>query len=241
MKIDAALTSVNLKEMPTVAQAAEAMGFDGVWTSETQHEAFLPLPLVAEHTQRIQFGTAIAVAFARSPTILAHIAWDLAAQSGGRFILGLGTQVKAHVERRFGMKWESPAPKLRDTILALRAIWNCWQHTLSHVFGRVIGVHVEPIRQFTRQPTQTGIDARNKDRYVRRLDGAGAKEWRHQCELVKLPAKIQRRTILPAVPDCVQRQDHFSQLGCGRFPFHPEPSLDVRLDLCAQTQDESPA
>jgi probable F420-dependent oxidoreductase len=128
MKIDAALTSVNLREMPAAAQAAEAMGFDGVWTSETQHEAFLPLPLVAEHTQRIQFGTAIAVAFARSPTILAHIAWDLAAQSGGRFILGLGTQVKAHVERRFGMKWESPAPKLREMILALRAIWDCWQN-----------------------------------------------------------------------------------------------------------------
>jgi probable F420-dependent oxidoreductase len=128
MKIDAALTNVNLSEMPTAAQAAEAIGFDAVWTSETQHEAFLPLPLVAEHTQHIQFGTAIAVAFARSPTILAHIAWDLAAQSGGRFILGLGTQVKAHVERRFGMKWESPAPKLRETILALRAIWECWQN-----------------------------------------------------------------------------------------------------------------
>ncbi len=128
MKIDAALTNVNLGQMPAVAQAAEAMGFDGVWTSETQHEAFLPLPLVAEHTQRIQFGTAIAVAFARSPTILAHIAWDLAAQSGGRFILGLGTQVKAHVERRFGMKWESPAPKLREMILALHAIWDCWQN-----------------------------------------------------------------------------------------------------------------
>ncbi len=128
MKIDAALTNVNLGQMPTVAQAAEALGFDGVWTSETQHEAFLPLPLVAEHTQRIQFGTAIAVAFARSPTILAHIAWDPAAQSGGRFILGLGTQVKAHVERRFGMKWESPAPKLREMILALHAIWDCWQN-----------------------------------------------------------------------------------------------------------------
>jgi len=128
MKIDAALTSVNLSEIPTVAQAAEAIGFDAVWTSETQHEAFLPLPLVAEHTQHIQFGTAIAVAFARSPTILAHTAWDLAAQSGGRFILGLGTQVKAHVERRFGMKWESPAPKLREMILALRAIWDCWQN-----------------------------------------------------------------------------------------------------------------
>jgi len=128
MKIDAGLVFGNLREVPAIVRAAEASGFDGMWTSETQHEALLPLPLVAEHTQRIQFGTAIAVAFARSPTVLAHTAWDLAAQSGGRFILGLGTQVKAHIERRFGMTWEAPAPKLRDTILAMRALWDCWQN-----------------------------------------------------------------------------------------------------------------
>lgn len=128
MKIDAGMTFTNLREVPAIAQAAEAIGFDAVWTSETQHEALLPLTLVAEHTRRIQFGTAIAVAFARSPTILAHLAWDLAAQSGGRFILGLGTQVKAHIERRFGMTWESPTPKLREMILAMRAIWDCWQN-----------------------------------------------------------------------------------------------------------------
>jgi probable F420-dependent oxidoreductase len=128
MKIDAAFVVGDLRQIPTAAQAAEAIGFDAVWTSETQHEAILPLPLVAEHTQRLHFGTAIAVAFARSPTVLAHAAWDLAAQSGGRFILGLGTQVKAHIERRFGMMWEPPAPKLREMILALRAIWDCWQN-----------------------------------------------------------------------------------------------------------------
>jgi probable F420-dependent oxidoreductase len=128
MKIDAGLMFGNLRQVPAAAQAAEAIGFDALWTSETQHEALLPLPLVAEHTQRMQFGTAIAVAFARSPMILAHTAWDLAALSGGRFILGLGTQVKAHIERRFGMAWESPKPKLREIILALRAIWDCWQN-----------------------------------------------------------------------------------------------------------------
>lgn len=128
MKIDAGLIFSNLQQAPAIARAAEAIGFDGLWTSETQHEALLPLPLVAEHTRTMQFGTAIAVAFARSPTVLAHIAWDLAAQSGGRFILGLGTQVKAHVERRFGMTWESPAAKLRDMLLAIRAVWDCWQN-----------------------------------------------------------------------------------------------------------------
>jgi len=127
MKIDAGLTFTNLSQVPAAAKAADSIGFDAIWTSETQHEALLPLPLVAEHTRRAQFGTAIAVAFARSPMILAHTAWDLAAQSNGRFILGLGTQVKAHIERRFGMTWESPTAKLREVILAMRAIWDCWQ------------------------------------------------------------------------------------------------------------------
>ncbi len=127
MKIDAATLSPNLNDVPALACAAEEIGFDCLWTSETQHDPFLPLALVAEHTSRLELGTAIAVAFPRSPTVIAHIAWDLAAQSNGRFILGLGTQVKPHIERRFGMVWESPVAKLRDMILAMRAVWAAWQ------------------------------------------------------------------------------------------------------------------
>ena len=110
MKFDVELDATSLRDVPAIARAAESLGFDAIWTSEKQHEAILPLPLVAEHTQRLHFGTAIAVAFARSPMVLANAAWDLAAASGGRFILGLGTQVKAHVERRFGMTWAPPMP-----------------------------------------------------------------------------------------------------------------------------------
>jgi probable F420-dependent oxidoreductase len=128
MKIDVELEVTNLRDVPAIARAAESLGFDAIWTSEKQHEAILPLPLVAEHTQRLHFGTAIAVAFARSPMVLANAAWDLAAASGGRFILGLGTQVKAHIERRYGMTWAPPMPRLRELILALRAIWDCWQN-----------------------------------------------------------------------------------------------------------------
>lgn len=127
MKIDVAVMAPTLRSVPYIAQTAEAIGFDGLWTSETQHDPFLPLALVAEHTSRMEFGTAIAVAFARSPTTLAHIAWDLSKASRGRFILGLGTQVKAHIERRFGMTWEAPAPKLREMILVIRALWQAWQ------------------------------------------------------------------------------------------------------------------
>jgi len=104
------------------------MGFDAVWATETIHDPFLPGALVAEHTRRLCYGTAVAIAFARSPATLAYTAWDLAQASGGRFILGLGTQVKAHIERRFGMPWpDSVVGKLREQIAAMRALWNTWQ------------------------------------------------------------------------------------------------------------------
>jgi probable F420-dependent oxidoreductase len=129
MKLDATLPPVPLKDVPAIASAAEQIGFDALWTQETQHDPFLPCTLIAEHTARLNFGTGIAVSFARSPANLAYIAWDLAAQSNGRFILGLGTQVKAHIERRFGQPWpESVTGKLREQIGVVRAFWDCWQN-----------------------------------------------------------------------------------------------------------------
>ncbi|HMK07469.1 MAG TPA: TIGR03617 family F420-dependent LLM class oxidoreductase [Anaerolineales bacterium] len=128
LKLDAALAPALLQDVPGLAAAAEALGFDTVWTSETQHDPFLPLALVAEHTTTLGFGTAVAIGFARSPTVLAHTAWDLAAASGGRLRLGLGTQVRPHVERRFGLPWPaSPSGAMREYIQALRAVWRTWQ------------------------------------------------------------------------------------------------------------------
>jgi probable F420-dependent oxidoreductase len=128
MKFDASLLVHDLSQMPALARFADETGFDGIWTFETAHEPFLPLVLAAEHSRRLSLGTSIAVAFARSPAILAHIGWDLARFSKGRFILGLGTQVKGHNERRFGVKWEKPVDKMREVILAVRAFWDCWQN-----------------------------------------------------------------------------------------------------------------
>jgi probable F420-dependent oxidoreductase len=129
MKFDAALPPVYLKDVPAIAKAAQEIGFDALWTQETQHDPFLPCALIAEHTSHLRVGTAVAVSFARSPASLAYTAWDLAAQSNGRFILGLGTQVKAHIERRFGMPWpESVTVKLREQIQVIRAFWDCWQN-----------------------------------------------------------------------------------------------------------------
>ena len=128
MKFDASLLVHDLEQIPALARFADNAGFDGIWTFETSHEPFLPLVLAAEHSTRLSLGTSIAAAFPRSPTILAQIAWDLARFSKGRFILGLGTQVKGHNERRFGVKWERPVDKMREVILAVRAVWDCWQH-----------------------------------------------------------------------------------------------------------------
>lgn len=128
MILDAALPNCSLQDVPRLARAAEELGVGCLWSTETQHDPFLPGPLVFEHTHRLGFGTAVAIAFARSPATLAYTAWDLAQTSGGRFLLGLGTQVKAHVERRFGMPWpESAVGKLREQVQAIRAFWRCWQ------------------------------------------------------------------------------------------------------------------
>jgi probable F420-dependent oxidoreductase len=127
LKLDLGFMTFDLREIPAYARHAEDLGVGALWSAETKHDPFLPLAVAAANTRSIRLGTAIAVAFPRSPMILAHTAWDLQKVSGGRFVLGLGTQVKAHNERRFSLKWEPPGPRLREVVLALRAIWECWQ------------------------------------------------------------------------------------------------------------------
>jgi probable F420-dependent oxidoreductase len=127
VKLDLGFMTFDLRDIPAYARRAEALGVGALWSAETKHDPFLPLAVAGANTSRVQLGTAIAVAFPRSPMILAHTAWDLQKASRGRFVLGLGTQVKAHNERRFSLKWEPPGPRLREVVLALRAIWACWQ------------------------------------------------------------------------------------------------------------------
>ncbi len=134
MKLDTGIATGALAEVGRYAAAAEEMGFDGLWSVETSQDPYLPLTLVAEHTSRLRFGPAIAVAFPRSPLVHAQIAWDLQRQSGGRFILGLGTQVKGHNERRFGIRWNAPGPRLREMIQMIRAVWDCWQNGTKPAF-----------------------------------------------------------------------------------------------------------
>ena len=127
MRVITQLPNDDLRRAQAAARVAEAAGFDGVVALENAHGPYLPLAAAALATERVQLGTAVAMAFPRSPTITAHQAWDLQKASGGRFYLGLGSQVKAHNERRYGIPWVPPAPRLRDYIGAVRAILRCWE------------------------------------------------------------------------------------------------------------------
>jgi probable F420-dependent oxidoreductase len=126
VKVDGGI-GFNLAEAGVEAGRAEEAGYDGVWSAETSHDPFFPLLLAAEHTSRLEIGTAITVAFARNPMSLSHVGWDLQAFSRGRFNLGLGSQIRPHIEKRFSMRWSHPAPRMREFIAAMRAIWDCWQ------------------------------------------------------------------------------------------------------------------
>jgi len=128
MKIETALVAPTIDAIGDAARRIEDAGYDSVITPEAGHDPFLPLMIIAEHTKKLHFGTGVAIAFPRSPMVTAQIAWDLQRYSGGRFMLGLGTQVKGHNERRYSTAWPSPpGPRLREYILCLKAIFKTFQ------------------------------------------------------------------------------------------------------------------
>ncbi|HEY1278625.1 MAG TPA: LLM class F420-dependent oxidoreductase [Acidimicrobiales bacterium] len=127
MKVDGGI-GTDLTKVGTEAKEREEAGYSGIWTAETSHDPFLPLVLAAEHTDSVELGTSIAVAFARNPMLLANLGYDLQAYSKGRFVLGLGSQIKPHITKRFSMPWSHPAARMREMILAVRAIWESWNN-----------------------------------------------------------------------------------------------------------------
>jgi probable F420-dependent oxidoreductase len=125
MKVDGGIPNI-ISKAGAAAKELEQAGYSGGWTAETSHDPFLPLVPAALETSELELGTSIAVAFARNPMTLANLAWDLQAASGGRFILGLGSQIKPHITKRFSMPWSHPAARMREMVLAIRAIWDSW-------------------------------------------------------------------------------------------------------------------
>ena len=125
MKVDAHMTP-DWHQIPDHVKKLEAQGYAGVGTAEMNHDPFMPLLLAAEHTEKMEIHTGIAVAFARSPMILANLGHDLNAYSKGRFTMGLGSQIRPHITKRFSMQWGAPAAQMKELILAMRAIWTNW-------------------------------------------------------------------------------------------------------------------
>jgi probable F420-dependent oxidoreductase len=127
VKVDASI-GPDMRAAAATAAAAARAGYAGIWSFELSHSAFPPLVLAAEHAETLELGTSIVVAFARSPMTTAIEAWDLQGFSGGRLMLGLGSQIRPHIEKRYSMPWSHPAPRMREFIAALRAIWGSWQN-----------------------------------------------------------------------------------------------------------------
>jgi probable F420-dependent oxidoreductase len=156
MKVDAGLMLEDLGGVPARVRDLEAAGYDGAVSAEINSDPFLPLALAAEHSERIELLTSIAVAFARTPMLTAQIAHDLNAFSGGRFILGLGSQIRPHITRRFSMPWSRPAARMREFIQAMRAIWGCWYDEAPLDFRGEFYTHTLMTPMFTPTNTQHG-------------------------------------------------------------------------------------
>jgi probable F420-dependent oxidoreductase len=155
MKVDGGI-GWELDKVGAQAEELEALGYSGIMTAETSHDPFLPLVVAAQHTNRVELMTSIAVAFARTPMILANIGHDLNAASRGRFILGLGSQIRPHITKRFSMPWSSPAARMREFILAMRAIWANWHEGKPLEFTGKFYTHTLMTPFFTPTNTEYG-------------------------------------------------------------------------------------
>ncbi len=126
MRVFTTVPQEDLRGVSRAAQAAEAEGYDGIIAMENKHDPFLALAVAGAATQRVELHTGVAIAFARTPMAVAQVGWDLAGSTGGRFVVGLGSEVRAQHERRFSVAWTPPAPRMREYVQVLRAIWRCW-------------------------------------------------------------------------------------------------------------------
>ena len=157
MKIDAGIPTNDPREAGKATKALEDAGYDGAFTAETSHDPFLPLVTAAIETEKIELVTAIAVAFARNPMILANLGYDLQKLSKGRFILGLGSQIRPHITKRFSMPWSNPAARMKELIQAIRAIWDCWQNETNLNFKGDFYTHSLMTPFFNPGPNPYGI------------------------------------------------------------------------------------
>ena len=157
MKVDSSIVVSNPSDAGPAARRLEAVGYDGGFTFEGPHDPFLPLAVAAEHTERLELYTAVAIAFARNPMLLANLGYDLQLQSRGRFILGLGSQIRPHIEKRYSAVWSRPAARMREMVLAIRAIWSAWHEGAKLDFRGDFYTHTLMTPVFNPGPNPHGL------------------------------------------------------------------------------------
>jgi len=156
MHVSMTVPTEDLREVPTIYPALERIGYDRAFSFEAKHNPFLPLAVASQHTDAMALGTAIAIAFARTPMNLANAGWDLQTITEGRFVLGLGSQIRPHVEQRYGMPWSRPAARMREMVLAIRAIWDAWESGGELDFRGEFYTHTRMVPAFDPGPNPYG-------------------------------------------------------------------------------------
>ena len=156
MHVSMTVPTDDLSSVRTLYREIEDVGYDRAFSFEAKHDPFLPLATAAEHTESIALGTAIAIAFARTPMTLANIGWDLQTLTGGRFVLGFGSQIAPHIRQRFSMPWSDPAARMREMVLGIRAIWDAWEHGTKLDFAGEFYTHTRMIPAFNPGPNEFG-------------------------------------------------------------------------------------
>ena len=156
MHVSMTVPTEDLRDVRTIYPALEDVGYDRAFSFEAKHNPFIPLAVAGEHTSTMELGTAIAIAFARTPMTLANAAWDLQTVTGGRFTLGLGSQIKPHIQQRYGMPWSRPAARMRELVLGIRAIFDTWQNGAPLHFDGEFYTHTRMIPAFDPGPNPFG-------------------------------------------------------------------------------------
>src|SRR5438874_5716317 len=195
MRVFTTVPQGDLRRVPEAARAAEAEGYDGIIAMENQHDPFLALAVAGAATERIELHTSVAIAFARTPMAVAQVGWDLAGATGGRFVIGLGSQVRAHNERRFSVPWTPPAPRMREYVQVLRAIWHCWKT------GERPGYEGQHYRFTLMTPnfTPEPIDAPPPPVMIAAVGPAMLKVAAEECDGVKLHGFCTRKYLTDAI------------------------------------------
>src|SRR6202166_1819523 len=195
MRVFTTVPQGDLKRVPEAARAAEAEGHDGIVTMENQHEPFLALAVAGAVTEKVELRTSVAIAFARTPMAVAEVGWDLAGSTGGRFVIGLGSQVRAHTERRFSVPWTPPAPRMREYVQVLRAIWRCWKDGEKPAYE---GQHYR-FTLMTPNFAPEPIDAPPPAGLIAAVSPAMLKVAAEECDGVKLHGFCTRKYLTDAI------------------------------------------